>query len=121
MADSDAVKKLGEAARSGFKSPKKDPFGEAREGALKAIGEIPPQIPATDLFAQKAPAPSPMPAMVAPSPSPSPMGMDDQFQALSDEQQRMTGRPMSLEEAKAALQRRGQKASPEIYRSIEGQ
>ena len=118
MADSDAVKKLGEAARSGFKS-KKDPFAGAREGAMKALGGDPmeAQGPAENLFAQPgAPAPSAMPAAPA---SPAPMGEDDQLQALSDEQRRLTGKPMSLDEAKAALQRRSQRLAPQTYHSIE--
>lgn len=116
MADSDAVKKLGEAARSGFKS-KKDPFAGAREGALKAMSPDREQAPAReDLFAQKA-APAPGPSAM-PSPA-APMAEEDQLQALSDEQMRLTGRPMSLDEAKAALQRRQQKSAPQVYPSLE--
>lgn len=115
MADSDAVKQLGKAARSGFKTPNAKNFDEARSGAMQAMDA--PMAPAAppSLFAPQS-APSAKPSAMA---SPSAMAEDDQLQALSDAQERQTGRPMTLEEAKAALQRRSQMAAPQVYPSIE--
>lgn len=115
MADSDAIRQLGEAARKGFKAPKN--FGEARKGALEQMEAMPSPTPAPqeNLFAGHMAAPSPSP-MASPTAAP---GEDDQLQEIADAYHHSNGGSMSLEEAKAALARRSQKTTPQTYPSVE--
>ena len=103
MANSDAVKRLGDASRSAFKTPPKAPeaksFDEAREGALSQMGNR--GLPANEA------------APKAPKMKPREKDEGDRLQEASDQ-----GGGLSLDDAKAALSRR-KKAKPEVYRAVE--
>lgn len=103
---SDAIQKLGEAARSGFKTPgkpKAETFEDARKGAMAEMlgygGGSERTVP------KKKEAPR----------------VKSQEEQDLDEMQRMSDEAggMSLEQAQEALSRRKKQPKPEVYRAIE--
>lgn len=103
----DAIQKLGEAARSGFKTPKKPKtFGEAREGAM---AEMQGYGGGAERSGPKAPAKKEAPRVKSREDQEA-----DELQRISDE-----GGGLSLEQAQEAMARRRKKAKPEVYSAVE--